>query len=179
MPPKLSYDDVMKMQKERVDQGLPPLGPKKAVTDLSTISPPEKELQIDPNSHIQEESKVGKVERLSSSPVSDYYAMFLDDGEVAYFYAGIEGEEFSVLDAVHIYNTADLVEPEKKHLFEIVWSLDGLKAGLLIDHQFHAVFDFEENRGYCRSCFPPPDPATLFGEFPREWTDECLAFFRK
>ena len=101
-----------------------------------------------------------------------------DDGEVAYFFAVADLETGPrVLDAVQIYNTQELNDPEKSHIFEIIWAEDALTAALLIDKYCHAVFDFTEFRGYSRSNFPPSNPNSSFGEFSHEWEDDCMKSF--
>jgi hypothetical protein len=59
-----------------------------------------------------------------------------------------------ILDAVHIYNVADVVDRDKPSQVSIVWSVDGMKCALLINNYAHAAFDFLAKRGYCRTNFP-------------------------
>lgn len=96
----------------------------------------------------------------SDSPSSQYSGVFEDDGETAYFYAYDRGNpEQPILDAVHIYNVSNVVDRDRESEAEIVWSRDGLKAGLLVNGQLHAVLDFEARAGYCLNNFPPPGGA--------------------
>jgi len=60
-----------------------------------------------------------------------------------------------ILDAVHIYNVADLIDRHLESDVEIHWSADGLKAGLLINEYLYAVLDFAAHKAYSRSNFPP------------------------
>ncbi len=92
----------------------------------------------------------------SNSPSSAFSATFEDDGETAYFYAcDRERPESPILDAVHIYNTSQLVGLGPCSA-EITWSADGLKAGLQLNGQLQALVDFSASRAYCRTNFPPP-----------------------
>ena len=78
--------------------------------------------------------------------------------------------ESPILDAVHIYNVKDVADRDRDSDAEILWSLDGLKAGLLINGYLHAVLNFEAKKAYCRSNFPPPGGAWAGGT--REpWSD--------
>jgi hypothetical protein len=109
----------------------------------------------------------------SDSATSPYSGVFEDDGETAYFYAYDRGNpEQPILDAVHIYNVANIVERDRgsESQAEVLWSTDGLKAGLLINDYLHAVIDFERRKAYCRTNFPPPGGAWSSPE--REpWSD--------
>jgi len=64
-----------------------------------------------------------------------------------------------ILDAAHIYDVKNIVDRDRDSEAEVFWSSDGLRAGLLINDYLHAVIDFERNRIYCRSNFPPPGHA--------------------
>ena len=108
----------------------------------------------------------------SDSATSSYSGVFEDDGETAYFYAVDRAKsDGSILDAVHIYDVASLSDRERESEAEIVWSSDGLKAGLLINERLHAIIDFEQRKAYCRRNFPLPG-----GEWRAEkrdlWRDE-------
>lgn len=93
----------------------------------------------------------------SSSPSQPYGAVFEDDGETGYFYALDFGAgEQPIQDAVHIYDVANIPDPETPSTVQIVWSSDGLKAGLIIDRDPFAVIDFAARRAVCRSGFPQP-----------------------
>lgn len=122
------------------------------------------------------ECLIGDVYLDGRSPKHDYYhAVFEDDGQTGYLYAyDLRIKEQPILDSIHIYNVHN-EEREKLHLFQIVWSADGLKVALFINCYPHAVFDFEAKRGYCRSNFAFPTPE--FAKHSHEWTDECLDWF--
>jgi hypothetical protein len=108
----------------------------------------------------------------SDSPSSRFGAVFEDDGEAAYFYAyDRANSEKAILDAVRIYDVASVVDREKDCEVAVTWSGDGLKAGLLIDGQLHAVVDFESCRAYCRNNLPPPGGAWAAAE-RAPWSEE-------
>ena len=97
--------------------------------------------------------------------------VFEDDGETAYLYAvDISGKELAI-----IYNVKDVVDREQPSIAKIGWSMDGMKAVLLINDFPHAVVDFSARRGYCRTAFPPPDPTR--GWSGHEWNDDALNLF--
>jgi hypothetical protein len=111
------------------------------------------------------------------SPRSTFAVVFEDDGETGYLY----GLDFSregnpILDAMQIYNVAQVVDRDKPSLVQLVWSSDGLKAALLINKYPHAVFDFEACHGYCRTGFPPADPK--WTEFDHSWDDSAVELLR-
>src|SRR5262249_55434297 len=83
-------------------------------------------------------------------------AVFEDDGRTAYFYA-YDREEPSerILDAVHIYNVANVTDRTLESVAEIAWSTDGLKAALLLNAYPHALIDFGGRVTYSRTDFPP------------------------
>ena len=59
------------------------------------------------------------------SPRGRYSAFFEDDGETGYFYAlDLERSADMILDAVHIYNVATVVERQESSMLSIVWSAD-------------------------------------------------------
>jgi hypothetical protein len=111
-----------------------------------------------------------------NSPITQYAVVFEDDGEIAYLY-GLDKSrtETPILDALHIYNVADIKDRNVQSLIQIKWSADGLKAVLLINNYPHAAFDFAQKRGYCRTNFPPSNPK--FTNHSHEWSDEILKFF--
>lgn len=89
--------------------------------------------------------------------MSSFSGVFEDDGGTGYFYAvNREDTQIRILDAVHIYNVANVVDRDEASEAEIVWSADGLKAGLLLNGYLHALLDFSSKKAYSRSNFPPP-----------------------
>ncbi len=112
-----------------------------------------------------------------ASPAGRYIALFEDDAQTGYFYAlDLERGQNAICDALHIYNAEDITDKEIPAHFQIVWSEDGLKSALLIDQQPHAIFDFESQRGYCLTGFPPADPN--WTEFSHDWDDAAVELFR-
>jgi|SRR5215470_19652510 len=110
----------------------------------------------------------------SDSATSSFSGVFEDNGETAYFYAYDRAKrERRILDAVHIYNVANVVDADRYSEVEIVWSPDGLKAGLLINRYLHAVLNFEAGKAYCRSNFPRPGGDWAGGD--REPWDDSLS----
>lgn len=78
------------------------------------------------------------------SPNERYGAFFEDDGETGYFYAvDLQRTEDPIVDAVHIYNTADVVDRNWPSSLTIIWSEDGMRCALLINGSPHGAFDFE------------------------------------
>jgi hypothetical protein len=95
----------------------------------------------------------------SDSPSSHFSGVFEDDGVTGYFYAYDRRPGVGILDAVHIYNAANVVDADRDSVAEVRWSSDGLKAGLFINDYLHALIDFVARVAYCRSGFPPPGGA--------------------
>ena len=57
----------------------------------------------------------------TDSPASQFSGVFEDDGETAYFYAYDRGTlEPAILDAVHIYNVANVVDRDREFEVEII-----------------------------------------------------------
>ncbi len=73
-----------------------------------------------------------------------------------YFYAVDRDENLQIIDALHIYNVADIIDKQKPSIIKILWSEDLMKAFLSINNYYHAVFDFEARAGHCRNGFPNP-----------------------
>jgi hypothetical protein len=111
------------------------------------------------------------------SPSAYYGVVFEDDGTTAYLYAlDFSREKQPIVDSLLIYNVEQVTDGEKPSLVQLVWSLDGRKAAVLINDRPHAVFDFEARRGYCRTNFPPPD--RRWTEHGHEWDEKALDLFR-
>lgn len=104
---------------------------------------------------IEEIFKVGQDTYCSSiSPTSSYGVTFEDDLTTGYFYAVDTKSDLLILDALHIYNVADVIDKDKPVKLQIIWSDNGLIAALLINNYCHAIFDFNSKAGYCRNGFP-------------------------
>ena len=93
------------------------------------------------------------------SPAAAFSAVFEDDGETGYFYAldRDRPQDARILDGVLIYAVDDLPPQVREHDtdLEIVWSADGLKAGLRIAGGLQAVLDFAAREAFCRLNLPP------------------------
>lgn len=117
----------------------------------------------------------------SDSPLKPYSAFFEDDGETGYFYAWEQHAEGDgrILDAVHVYNVASIVDAERPSTADIVWSADGMKVVLLINAYPHAAFDFDAKRGYCRTNFPNCRQHSGEGwrTASHEWDDAVMNYF--
>ena len=93
------------------------------------------------------------------SEENNYAVVFEDDTDTGYFYAmelDPQSGEQRILDALQIYQVEDTEKPAPGTL-KISWSTDWLKCALVIDNKCHAVFDFENQAGYNKSEFPPPN----------------------
>jgi hypothetical protein len=110
------------------------------------------------------------------SKQSQLAVVFEDDGDTGYLY----GLDFSregnpIVDALQIYNVAEVIDRNKPSLVKLGWSVDGLKAVLLINGYPHAVLDFAARRGYCRTGFPPP--LDNWSEQGHGWDDTAIDLF--
>jgi hypothetical protein len=84
-----------------------------------------------------------------------YSAYFEDDGETGYFYGCLrEGDGINILDAMQIYNVANVSDRDKQSELYIFWSNTYNKCALVINGYPHAAFDFVAKRGWCRTNFP-------------------------
>jgi hypothetical protein len=108
------------------------------------------------------------------SPMTELSAVFEDDGEAGYFYAlDTSILDNQIVDALYIYNVENVADRRNQSTVQIVWSEDGRKAALLINGYTHAIFDFEEKRGYCRTGFPEPSESWS----GHSWDDKALELF--
>jgi hypothetical protein len=78
-----------------------------------------------------------------------------------------------ILDAVYIYNVANVVNRSAASIVDIRWSADGFKAALLLNEQPHAVIDFGERCSYCRTGFPAPPNGWRRGT----WHEDLMKLF--
>jgi hypothetical protein len=103
-------------------------------------------------------------------------AVFEDDGDTGYFYClDFSVVEQPIVDALHIYNCAEIADAHIRSSYQIGWSADGLKALLSINDYPHAVADFEAKKAYCRNGFPPAVGA--WKNHDHSWTDHALDLF--
>jgi len=108
-----------------------------------------------------------------------FSAFFEDEGETGYFYAmDISKTDEMILDAVHIYNVANVADKDRPSNLEIVWSADGLKCALLINGLAHAAFDFAAKRGCCRTNFPnfPGQTKEGWTQSDHLWSDDAISW---
>lgn len=125
-----------------------------------------------PSIGLEKEIQIGNEVVLSSdSPISKYGVVFEDDGTVGYLYAvESRSKNYDILDAMHIYNVASVIDRDKPSTIQIVWSDDGLRASILINDYPHAVVDYTKHQGCCRNNFPSPGP-----NWTRpEWSDQVF-----
>jgi hypothetical protein len=113
------------------------------------------------------------------SPDGHHSAFFEDDGETGYFYAlDLSRTPDMILDAVHIYDVASVVDRDRPSKLKIVWSKDGSRCALLINDYPHAAFDFFARRGYCRTNFPnfrnPEDGSWMKAD--HSWADGAVSW---
>jgi len=113
------------------------------------------------------------------APSGRFGAFFEDEGETGYFYAlDLTRSDDRILDAVHIYNVANVIDRDRLSHLSVVWSADETKCALLINGYPHAAFDFAGKRGYCRTNFPNcPDPTDgSWLKSDHRWSDDAVAW---
>lgn len=116
---------------------------------------------------------VGQETFIDSTTENNNAVVFEDNEETGYFYAIDRNNNFGILDALHIYNVADVIVKDKPSTAKILWTEDLSKAFLSINNYYHAVFDFQNKAGYCRTGFPNSKSNwTLIPE--RHLTDELI-----
>lgn len=129
----------------------------------------------------QQEFLIGQdIFLVGESPQGRFYTVFSEDENTGYFYAcDSSDEEQPIRDALHIYNVANVVDREKPSIAKIGWSNDGLKAMLLINDNYHAIFDFSAKRGCCRTGFPPRELSSDEGWSlsGHDWDEQALKLF--
>ena len=70
----------------------------------------------------------------SDSLTHPHSAFFEDDGETGYFYAlDLTRSDEMIVDAVHIYNVANVSDRERESSISILWSANGMSCALLIN----------------------------------------------
>ena len=80
--------------------------------------------------------------------------VFEDDGTTGYFYAVQSGVEMEILDALHVYDVANVVDRHIPVKVQVVWDESWSAAVLLINGYGHALYDFQRSAGFCRNAFP-------------------------
>ena len=97
--------------------------------------------------------------------------IFEDEGTTGYFYVVRPGIELEILDALHVYDVANIADRHVPVKVQLVWDETWTAALLLINGYGHALYDFQRSAGFCRNAFPP----ALNGQLPkRELTDELI-----
>ncbi|WP_263411063.1 DUF2251 domain-containing protein [Terriglobus tenax] len=124
----------------------------------------------------------GKAYLSSLSPTVPWAVIFEDEGDTAYFYAvdtRFGDSDERIQDAMLIYNVKHIPDAEREHLASIVWSPDGLKAVLYLNGYAHAIADFGQRCGYCRTNFPNfmEGQQSSWRSSSHAWSDELLQQF--
>jgi hypothetical protein len=140
--------------------------------------PPRAKIKLEGSVGGQQIHKVGTKDMLGSkSPTSGFSVVLEDDGYNGYFYALDNAlKDQPILDSMAIYEVKKVGDRDNPSMFTILWSPDGLKAGLFINNYPHAVFDFAAKRGYCRTNFP--EPTGDWTKHSHEWNDSALELFK-
>lgn len=121
---------------------------------------------------------VGQDTFIGSVAENNNAVVFEDNQETGYFYAVDRNNNLCILDALHIYNVADITDKDIPSNIKILWTEDLNKAFLSINDYYHAVFDFKNKAGYCRTSFPEPNSKwALISE--RHLTDEVVTALSK
>jgi hypothetical protein len=124
---------------------------------------------------------VGRKEMFhADSPAGQFSVFFEDDGETGYFYAlDHQGDPKNrIVDAVHIYNAANVADKQKPSELSILWSPDGTKCALLINDYPHAAFDFAARHGYCRTNFPNFSDSDNWNRSDHNWSEDGIDWLR-
>ena len=114
----------------------------------------------------------------SRSSENNYAVIFEDDTESGYFYAAEinpSTEEIRILDMLHIYDVESIATDERQATLSLIWSTDWMRCALVINSYCHAIFDFENQGGYSRNEFPPPNSIWTLQD--RKLTDEMIRTF--
>ena len=109
------------------------------------------------------------------APSKRVSVVFEDDGDTGYFYALTPSAsgQLELLDALHVYNAEESLRGTDV-LLELVWSKNGVRAGLRVNATLWALFDFEAHMGWSRSNFPPPAGRWRMGEARPDWSDDLV-----
>jgi hypothetical protein len=125
--------------------------------------------------HLGAEAKVtvGTPDTLleSTAAAGERSVIFEDDGTTGYFYAIRPGAELEILDALHVYDVANIADRQIPVTVQIFWAENRAAAVLLINGHSHALYDFERAAGFCRNAFPAARNGQLL---KRELTDELV-----
>lgn len=100
---------------------------------------------------------VGQETFIESCPeFVDKAVVFEDDRETGYFYAieRIKGGKLKILDAVNIYDVNMVKDKEILSEIKVFWSDNFERVALFINDYCHAIMDFKNKLGLCRTGFP-------------------------
>jgi hypothetical protein len=112
------------------------------------------------------------------APKGNFSVIFEDDGETGYMYALDRlKNEAPIIDALHIYDVGSVKDRHKPSNFQVVWTVGGDCAMLLINGYPHAVVDCRKLEACCRTGFPPPDPRMK--RTTHDWSENMLSPFMK
>ncbi|RAK66631.1 DUF2251 domain-containing protein [Hymenobacter edaphi] len=100
-----------------------------------------------------------------------YEMMFEDDGTTGYVYAIGNKPGPELLDALHIYNVPDVADRHRPVAASLIWNEAEDAAAFVLNGYCHALYDFRQQVGFCRTGFPPPRQPQAT---PRELTDELV-----
>jgi hypothetical protein len=107
-----------------------------------------------------------------------FEVVFEIDDATAYFYAvSLDGESAGILDACQIYNTKQIEDSAVSSVLEIKWSQDKRYAALFINGYAHAIFDFKDKQGYCRSGFPLMKNPSGWSTVTKNWNAKLFEQF--
>ena len=125
--------------------------------------------------HLETEEKitVGIADTIvdSTAPSGERGVVFEDDGTTGYLYAVRPGPGLEILDALHVYDVANVADRHIPVKVQLVWDENWTAALLLINGYGHALYDFQRAAGFCRNAFPEAPN----GQLPkRELTDELI-----
>ena len=110
----------------------------------------------------------------ADSSIGRYQAVFEDDGSTGYFYAlDTKEADNPIIDALHIYDVESVKDKDEPSEVHIIWSTDGMKVALFINSYPHAVYNFTDEVGCCRTGFPPPDDESA----SHDWDEAQMAHF--
>jgi hypothetical protein len=132
--------------------------------------------------HVDEMFTVGEAFFASPSPSGEWGVVFEDDGDTGYLYAtkwnhAGAGGPAEPMDALHIYNAANVTDRAKPSRLKLLWTETGSAAALLLNGYLHAIFDLGHARCFCRNNFPPPHGKSPFRR-DEVWDPQLLEQFR-
>jgi hypothetical protein len=92
----------------------------------------------------------------SDSLTQPHSSFFKDDGETGYFYAlDLTRSDDMIVDAVQIFDVANVSDRERASAISILWSADGMKCALLInDEQLGASWPILTESARREECLP-------------------------